>query len=133
MMVAALRHLVASGVLVAAAVASGESSLAPRQLPFYSDGPVDCTDSSFLGPKWYLFDPVYTLVNYTTGGRIGDVAMTVINLSANITTQCHSRSIDMFGGVEWHACNSSSLFFQIDLGAEKMSFKETWSCERTPA
>ena len=44
-----------------------------------------------------------------------------------------ARLADAVGAQARELAHTSNLFFQIDLGTQQMSFKETWSCERTPA
>src|SRR6187402_2533598 len=87
---------------------------------------LDCTFESITRPSWYLFDPIFTVVNFTEGTdpvdtpMFGDYRFTVLNVGLNHTTTCQITNVwltpDKFGADgEWHKCNDNTTEFQFTL------------------
>lgn len=110
--------------------------LGPRQYDGDDGSGIDCKDASFSDPKWYLYDPQYTVYNYSSGGRTGDVGFAGYNVAMDINAQCFARKVNLApktGEDNWHDClTPPNTRFRFNLTANTMEIKQSWVCNNAP-
>jgi hypothetical protein len=107
----------------------------PRQYDAPSGAPIDCKQVSLTTPSWYIYDPRYTLHNFSTGGTQGDAGFGVYNVATNESFECYVRDINLtLTGPEslWHNCSIPNAQFTFDLTAHVIGLEETWTCDNAP-
>lgn len=107
--------------------------LHPRQ--YDPSNPVNCKEVSFTAPEWYLYDPNYTVFNYTTGGTHGDVGLGAYNVATNLTFDCYARGVDLTRSaeaLEWHNCSVPATEFSFSLATNSFGLRQRWICDNAP-
>jgi hypothetical protein len=102
-----------------------------------SDGRPDCTTYSFSYPLWRVYDPIWILVNRTTGGTNGDFWFTAHNLATNIQVECEIKNSNLFPETDddskyWHACKDSATQFRFSLLTNEFQLRQSWVCDNSP-
>lgn len=100
-----------------------------------SSNPVNCKDVSFTAPEWYLYDPNYTIFNYTTGGTRGDVGVGAYNVATNQTFDCYAGDVDLArpgDAPEWHNCSVPDTEFSFSLDTNSFGLRQRWICDNAP-
>jgi hypothetical protein len=88
-----------------------------------------CVDVSYTYPRWTISNLVFTIVDYNTGGRNGDVTFSAHNAANNLSTDCFARDIDLNGATgKWHNCTAPETSFQFSLESYDLRMKGSWDC-----
>lgn len=96
---------------------------------------VDCKETSFTRPEWYLYDPNYTISNYSTGGTHGDVGFGAYNVATNMTFDCYARGVDLAQPInvtEWHPCSVPDTEFTFSVESNRFGLRQSWICDNAP-
>jgi len=127
--------------LVLPGLAGGSALKDPALTPLalrqsYEDEPrPDCTDVSFSRPVFHVYDPLWTLVNATTGGTVGDFRFAVLNEATGVTSQCLARNVTLTAtassAVAWHSCRDDATQFRYDVTANEFELRQTWACNNS--
>jgi len=98
----------------------------------------DCTTYSFSYPLFRLYDPIWMLVNGTTGGTHGDFWFTIHNTATNAQVECEVKDADLYtqlpseGDGSWHVCKDDSTKFRFSLKTNQFQLMQSWVCENSP-
>ncbi len=100
----------------------------PRQLDDPDYRP-DCVTYSFSYPLFRIYDPIWQLVNRTTGGNHGDFWFTIHNMATNIQVECEMKNVDLFtSNTTWHYCKDNSTQFHMSIQTDDFQLKQSWTC-----
>jgi hypothetical protein len=96
---------------------------------------VNCKEYSFTQPEWYLYDPSFTMFNYSSGGTHGDVGFSAYNVATNVTFDCYARNVDLslpINRTEWHNCSVPDTKFTFSVLSNSFGLQQTWICKDAP-
>jgi hypothetical protein len=100
--------------------------------------PADCTEVSLSYPRWSILDPIYTTINRSAGGTVGDVKFAAFNFATGLISNCSVENIDLAGQQPetkstWYNCSTPDISFQFNLTSHDLGLKETWLCDESPS
>lgn len=95
-----------------------------------------CKEASFTGPRWYVYDPSYTVFNYSSGGRWGDVGFAGYHVATEVLAHCYAIGVNLApveGEDYWHDCREPpGTQFRFNLTAYTMEIRQNWTCDDAP-
>lgn len=116
-------------LLAGLAVAASARSLRPRQYSDPTDSTeTDCTDTSITFPRWYIYDPFYTVYNYSNGGSQGYAGFAALNAALNVQVNCIANLSLEETDPTWYPCEEPDTYFSFSLNTTTMALKGTWTC-----
>lgn len=107
----------------------------PSRRQYDPSNDLNCKHVSLTAPEWYLYDPNYTIFNYTTGGTHGDVGVGAYNVATNVTFTCYARGVDLslpVDATKWHPCSVPDTEFSFSLESNSFGLRQSWICEDAP-
>ena len=117
----------------ALAVGGPSSASGSPHVETYDDEPsADCVGTSFSSPVFRLYDPLWTLVNASTGGTVGDFRFGAFNDATGETAHCLARNATLLPSPSstpaWHLCGDNATEFRYDLAANEFELRQSWQC-----
>ena len=95
----------------------------------------DCKRMSLTEPRWYIFDPRYTLQNYSTGGTHGTFGFTAQNMAMNQSFNCFATDVlirPAKNETRWWNCTIPDAQFSFELNTMRIALKQSWVCNNAP-